>query len=519
MKQFSFLFQVEKNLKTLDDIYFAIKISLGPTGKNGILALNNGEVKFLTNGSIFLKSLEFSDSSSQVLLKLLEQSSLKSYQSSGDGSTTTTLLSCALLKICLKYIINGYNPIFLSNGLKKLGHFFLEKILEYSNPIKNSNQLQSLLKTIVGKKLKNELFFCLEKSLFQIKRDGLIFVEENTSQQTEIEIVEGLQLEKGYCSSYFINEYKSFETIYFNPYILISSESLESLDQIQEILDYIKLQKKSLVLVVEEIKKELLSTLILNNLQKKIQIVVIKYTAIKFLKTGILEDLAILTHTNYFSPGTKKKKAIFKIEDLGQATKIIVGKEKSIFFFSTFSKAIAQRRINELSRELVTSESEDEKNLLKTRIARLSGNIIKLKIGESNQYEIGEQRQKVEKAVQTIQGALEEGILPGGGAFYLTLREEVRNWSALNLWGDEFYASIILLECLKKPFEELFENNNFSSFFIFEQISKEKYPVRYDLLKKIFLQKLEEGVVDSTKSIRSILWNSLSLVSLIITSE
>jgi chaperonin GroEL len=519
MKKFSLLSQFEKNLKTLDEIYDSIKITLGPTGKNGISSSKNGELKFITNGSILLKSLEFQDFSSNVLLKLLEQASIKTFQTSGDGSTTTALLSCTLLKTSIKYIINGYNPIFLSNGLKKLAYFLMQKVLDYSTPIENQKHLEGILTTALGKKVNTNLLNCLHQSLNQIKRDGLILIEENVSNENEIEIMEGLQLDKGYCSSYFVNQLKTFEVLYDNPYILITSQPLESLNQIRDIIEYIKINNKSLVIVAEEISKEILSTLILNNIQKKLKIVVIRYTAIKFLKTGILEDLATLTYANYFMPTSKKNISPLTVEDLGQVSKVIITKEKSTFFFSKFSKAIAQRRINELNRELLTSESEDEKNLFKARIARLSGNITKIKIGLSNQYEIVEQRQKVENAMNTIRGGLEEGILPGGGTFFLTLREEIKKWSYLNLIGDEFYASNILLDALLKPFEELLENSNESSFFILEKISKENYPIRYDLLNQVFLNELEKGLIDSTKSIRSILWNSISIVSAIIISE
>jgi chaperonin GroEL len=279
------------------------------------------------------------------------------------------------------------------------------------------------------------------------------------------------------------------------------------------------MNNKSLVLIVEEINKDILSTLILNNIQKKLKIVVIKYTAIKFLKTGILEDLATLTYANYFIPSSKKNISDLTINDLGTAEKVIINKDKSTFILSKFSKIIAQRRINELNRELLTTDSETEKNICKTRIARLSGNITKIKIGLSNRYEIIEQRQKVEKAINTIRSALEEGILPGGGSFYLYLREEILNWSSINLIGDEFFASTIIINALSRPFQELFNNINISGVQILEDILKKGYPFGYDLIEKKIVHTLQYGIIDSTKSVRSILWNAITIVAIIITSE
>jgi chaperonin GroEL len=519
MKKFSLFDQLELNLKTIEDIDSSVKITLGPTGKNGILANEKSELKFLTSGSILLKSLEFPDSSSNVILKLLEQAAVKTFQISGDGSTTTTLLSCDLLKNALKFLVNGYNSIFLSNGLKKLAYFLIEKVVEFSMPIENTKQLLSVLKTAVGKKINNELYIAVEKCLPQIKRDGLILIEENISTENEIQVVEGLEIDRGYASSYFVTDLKTFEVIYDNPYILITSQPIVSFAQIREIIEYVKRNNKPLVLIVEEINKDILSSLILNNIQKKLKIVVIKYTAIKFLKTGILEDLATLTYANYFVPSSKQETTDLSINDLGTVEKVIINKEKSTFLLSKFSKVIAQRRINELNRELLTTDSEAEKNICKTRIARLSGNITKIKIGLSNKYEIIEQRQKVEKAINTIRSALEEGVLPGGGSFYLYLREEILYWSYINLIGDEFFASTVIINSLIRPFQELFSNINLSGFSILETLMKKGYPFAYDVLTKNFVNTFEEGLIDSAKSVRSILWNSITIVAIIITSD
>ena len=518
-KKFSLFEQLENNIKTINEIDDCIKITLGPTGKNGMVSNEKSELKFITTGSILLKSLEFPQSSSNVILKLLEQASAKTYNVSGDGSTTTTLLSCQFLKSSLRFLINGYNPIFLSNGLKKLAYFLIEKVLEFSTPIRNQSQLKGILKTSLGKKINNELFSVLENCLTQINRDGLIFVEENISTENEIEIVQGIELDKGFASSYFVNDLKKFEVIYENPYILITSQPITSLNQIRDIIEYVKINNKPLVIVAEEITKEVISTLVLNNIQKKLKVVVIKYTSIKFIKNGALDDLSLLTHSNYFVSNLKNSITNLTIDDLGTAEKVIVKKEKSTFVISKFSKVIAKRKINELNRELLTSESEYEKNIFKTRIARLSGHIAKIKIGLSNQFQIIEQRQKVENALTTIKSSLEEGVLPGGGSFYLYLREEISNWSSFNLIGDEIFAGQILMEGLLRPFEELFNNTNTSPYLVSQNLLKKGYFYGYDLIEKKLVHTINEGLVDSAKAVRSILWNSITIVSTIITSD
>jgi chaperonin GroEL len=301
--------------------------------------------------------------------------------------------------------------------------------------------------------------------------------------------------------------------------VLISNYPINAINQIRDIIEFVKTNNRALIIVAEDINKDVISTLVLNNIQKKLKVVVVKYSSIKFVKNGLLEDLATLTHSNYTVSNLKETNYILKVEDLGQAEKVIVKKEKTTFIISKFSKLIAKRRINELNRELLTSETEYEKSIFKTRIARLSGQISKIKVGVSNQYQIEEERQKVENAVNTLKATLEEGMLPGGGTFYLHLREELTNWSSLNLIGDEVFAQQIVLDALVRPFQELFNNTNTPRYNISQELLKLGYPYGYNLVDKKIVNTLKEGLVDSAKSVRAILWNSITIVATIITSE
>jgi len=520
-KNFSLFEELNKNQRAIESIDQCVKITLGPTGKNGILSTEKQPIKFLTNGSLLIKSLEFPTSSENILLKLIEQACAKTSSISGDGSTTTILLTCQLLQTSLRFLSNGYNSIFLSNGLKKVGYFLIEKVLESSHPISTSHHLTGLLKTALGRKLNTEIFTVLKNSISQIDRDGLILVEENISPETTLEIVQGIELDKGFASSYFVNDLKKFEVNYENPYVLISNSPINSFEQIREIIEFVQLNKKPLVIVAEEISKEVVSFLVLNNIQKKLKVVVIRYTSIKFIKNGILEDLALLSHSNYFTTALKKNASniFFTIEDLGQVEKVIIRKEKSTFLVSKFARLIAKRRMNELNRELLNSDSEYEKNIFKTRIARLSGNITKIKLGISNQYEMDELRQKVENLLSTMKSALEEGFVAGGGSFYLYLRDELTQWSYMNLVGEEIFAAQIVSSSLQRPFQELFSNTNISSVTLLEELKGLGYPYGYNVLDKKIVHTLNDGLIDSAKSVRAILWNSVSLVSNVITSE
>jgi chaperonin GroEL len=518
-KKFSLFQDFSLHQQVIEKMYECVKITLGPTGKNGLVSDAKHEIKVVTNGSFLLKSLSFSTHSANILLKLFEQAAIKTSIIAGDGSTITLLLTCQFLLFSARFIGNGYNVYFLTNGLKKLAYFFNQKVIEMSLPILKTEELENIFKTNIGKKLNPNLFYPLQQAIQQIGRDGLLIVEENTTPITEIEIVQGIQLEKGFASTYFINTIKTFEVIYENPYLLITNVPINSLNQIRNIIEFVKESNRPLVIVAEEISKDIISTLVLNNIQKKLKVVVIKYTSINFIKNGILEDLATLTYSKYFISNLKKAEINLQIEDLGQAEKVIVKKDKSTFIVSKFVKLIAQRRINELNRELLTCETEYEKTTFKTRIARLSGHITKIKIGISNKYQIEEERQKLENAINTLKSSLEEGILPGGGSFYFHLREEITNWSYLNLIGDEFFASQIILDALQRPLKELLENTNNSTYLVSENLANLGYPYGYNLTEKKYCNTLESGLLDSAKSVRAILWNAITIVSTIITSD
>lgn len=518
-KEFSLYTQLNQNKRTLEQIDECIKVTLGPTGKNGIVSNKHANLKIITNGSILLKALEFSNYSGNILLRLFEQAATKTYNVAGDGSTLTTLFSCQLLSSSLGLLTAGYNPYFLGNGMKKLSYVLMEKILEYSTPISTVENLKGIVKTCLGQSVGIDIFSLLQNCVEQIGRDGLILVEENIVPENNIELIQGIELDRGFASSYFVNDFKNFEVIYDNPYILITNYPLKSLNQIRDIIEHIQANNRPLVIVAEEIDKDVLSALVLNTIQKKIKVVVIKYSSIKFIKNGLLDDLALLTHANYFDSKLKNTDVIFGVQDLGQAKKVMIKKDKSTFIVSKFVKLLITRRINELNRELLSSDSEYEKNILQTRIARLSGHIAKIKLGVSNQYEIDELRQRVEAVILTLKSTLEEGFLPGGGSFYSQLDHEISNWSYANLIGEEVLAVAVLKSAFPRPIEELFLNTNTSTTKIFSELERLGYPHAYDVLNKKIVNAIDYGLIDSSKAIRGTLWNSLTMVSTIITSK
>lgn len=516
---FSILHELNTNAKIVNDIDNCIRISLGPSGKAVLNYTKTKEIKFLMSGSLLLKALVFETKHANIILKLLEQASSKTLKASGDGSTTTLLILCQLLKSSLRFLAHGYDPIQISYGLRHISCFLMDKTWELSSPILNYNQLKGVLNTTIGKKLNSELAELLFKSILILRRDCLVLVEENDVAIDEVENAQGIELDRGFISQYFVNDLKNFEVVYENPYLLITNNPIVSISQIYEILEHIKKINRALIIIAEDISKDIISTLVLNFIQKKLKIVVIKYSSITFIKSGILEDLSALTHSNYLSLHQKNKHSCLTIKDLGHVEKAIIKKNKSIFLMPRLSKIIAQRKMNELSRELLISETDYERSLYKARIARLSGNIIKFKIKSSSKYNLEEERQKMESGVAVVKASLEEGLLPGGGIGFLYLREELLRWSYANLIGDEVFSMQIVAEALLRPVEELFHNSNIPKHLIFSELLTLGYPYGYDFMEKKIVHTINNGIIDSAKVIRLILWNSITLASTIITSE
>lgn len=512
-KKITLVKDIQKFQKFLVKINETLKIFLGPFQKNCINFETN-EISFLTNGLNFLKHLNFFSNHENLFLKLFEQASLKTFNISSKGTTLTAFFSTTLLLESLKFLSVGYNSIFLSNGFTKIAYFSIERLSNYSIEITKFSQLKNLVKNLLTKNNKNNLKKIekfLSLAIGKFRKETNILIENNIKITTEVEFSQGIEIENGFLSTYFINDFKNFQIYYKNPYILICNFSMNSLLQLKDVISFCKSKNRALIIVTEGIEKKLLSHLILMSLKKQLKVAVIKYTSIKFLKDEFLNDLSILTHSCL---NTEKNK-IFSAADLGNAEKIVIKKNKSFFSFSKFSKLIALQRTKELTRNLLRAETVHEKENLKIRISRLSANLIKLKIDPSstNKYENNFLKEKMERALETLRSSFEEGILPGGTAIYSYYSKELLNWSFVNLLGDEFICSKIVDSLIKLFSLEL--QKSFKKIFLKKKNSEKKF-VSYNNSKKRVLSCFKEGFFDCTKTMRGVFWNSLNLVSTIL---
>ncbi len=506
---------------TFQKIYNSLSLSLGPFEKSLIYFRKNKELIFLNNGLQIVESFDSSSKEEKILLKTFHYLSKKNLDLSGDGSTSVSLIFYHLLNISLFFLSRGYNASVLTKAIYKLSLFISYFIFENSIPVRKNKEIKGIIRSYLANKISphDKTFF--ENSFENIKREGLIQIEESFSSSSRLEIIKGIEIEKGFTSPYFINDINNFLVSYENALLIISSSDLENICQIEDVIQYSKSFDLPLVIITKGISKELLSTLVLNTIKKKVKLVVIKFSSINTLKTGLLEDLALLTHSKYEENSSTNRNltnSIYGISDLGFVHKVIITSEKSTFFFSKFSNIAIDRRINELYRESQYSETNYEKNLFETRISRLKGNLMKIHLSTDKAKVSNDRRKKIENLLITLKASIEEGCLPGGTSFYIFLLKRVKFWSNLNLVGDEIYLSQIFTKSLSNFVFDFYRDLSIDNISIFQNLFKLSYPFTYDLVNHKYVNAFDSSLLNSSKSIRLMFNNSLSLFSTLITS-
>ncbi len=508
-----FLKKLTLNLRTLRILEHCLDVTLGPFGTCGISCDTKQNLILITSGSSLILSLK---ENRNIILTLLAQCSLKTKNITGKGSTTAILLSCEIIKSSLKFLASGCNQNLLHSGLKKSQYFLAKKTWTFSSQLRSNLQIKNALKTSLGSKLRPEFIAMLCSAVDILKKNGLIAVEESLLPVDEFKTTQGIEINKGFASPYFTDGQKNAEIIFTNPYVFVTTAEITHIDQISTLVTYANENSRPLICVASNISKSVLTALILHNIKKDAKTVAIKYTGIKYLQNNLLEDLSILTNCTIVS-GLKEPATL--VSKLGCAEKVIIQKNRSLFFISKFSKAIAKHKVNELSQNLLISENHSEKDILKSRISRLSGNIIKIKVSSTSKYQFKELCEIIKSSVKSLSCSLEEGIVPGGGAFYSLLEEELAHWASFNLAGEEIFSSYILRLSLLKPAKSLQQKVfHINKNFLLQKLSQLGYPYAYNCIEQKLVHTFKNGLVDSAKSSRATLWNALSTALAVIIS-
>ena len=495
----------------------AVSVTLGPKGRNVVLDKKYGSPQIINDGVSIAKEIELKDNIFNTGVSLIRQAASKTNEVAGDGTTTATVLAYAIVKKGMKNVAAGSNPISLKLGLEKATKYLINQILEMSSPIVTLLSIEQVASISAGND--TQIGSMIAEALKIVGRDGIISLEESNNTFTELTITEGMRLDKGFISPYFITNPEKAEVEYENPFILITNKRLTLVQQdLVPILEKVAFTKRPLLIIAEDIEKEALSTLVLNKLRGIVNVVAIRAPGFGDFRKSLLEDIAILTGGTLITEELGLRLDNVELPLLGKASRIVVTKDSTTLITEGNSENI-KNRCEQLKKQIVTSDSSYDIEKLKDRIAKLSGGIAVIKVGAVTETEMKDKKLRLEDAINATRAAVEEGIIPGGGAFLTHLSAPLKLWARQNLKDDHLIGAYILAESIKEPLKRIAENTGKNGSVITEIVEDGILEFGYNAEINKFGDMFSYGVVDPAKVARSALQNAISIASMILTTE
>ena len=505
---------LEKGMQILVD---AVSVTLGPKGRNVVLDKKYGSPQIINDGVSIAKEIELSNTIFNTGVSLIRQAASKTNDVAGDGTTTATVLAYAIVKNGMKNVAAGSNPISLKVGLEKGTKYLINQILEYSRPIENNIAIKQVASISSGNDL--EIGTMIAKALNTVGRDGIIALEESNNTFTELSLTEGMRIDKGFISPYFITDPEKAEVNYENPLILLTNKKLTLVQQdLIPILEKVAITKRPLLIIAEDIEKEALSTLVLNKLRGVIPVVAIRAPGFGDFREALLEDIGILTSGTVVTEEVGLKLENIELSLLGEASRIVVTKDSTIIITSSNALNI-KNRCEQLKKQIISSDSQYDIEKLKDRIAKLSGGIAVIKVGAVTETEMKDKKLRLEDAINATRAAVEEGIIPGGGSTLAHFANQLKGWAKQNLKEDQLIGAYILADAIIEPLKKIAENTGKNGSVIAQMIEDELFEFGYNAEINQFGNMFNYGIVDPAKVTRSALQNAVSIASMILTTE
>ncbi|MFM1582382.1 chaperonin GroEL [Helcococcus ovis] len=493
----------------------AVKVTVGPKGRNVVIDRGYGAPLITNDGVTIAKEIDLKDKFENMGAQLLKEVSIKTNDVAGDGTTTATILAQAIVREGLKNIAAGANPIILQKGIKKATQLVVEKIKSFSIPVDSTNSIAQVGSISSADKKIGEL---IAEAMEKIGKNGVITVEESKTMETNLQIVEGMQFDKGFLSSYMVSNADKKIAELDNPYILITDKKIGNIQEILPILEQIVEVSKPLLIIAEDIEGEALTTLILNKIRGTFNVVAVKAPSFGENRIKILEDIAILTGTKVFKSELDDDLKLVKLDELGSAKKVNVDKDSTTIVDGLGSKEELENRINSIKNNILNSDSDFDIERYKSRLAKLSGGVALIQVGAITEVEMKEKKLRIEDALAATKAAVEEGIVPGGGTVLLDSIKYLDEYIS-TIEGDEKTGAIIISKALEYPAKQIAENAGVEGSVIVDKVKNLDAGIGYDALNNKYVNMIEEGIVDPTKVTRSALENASSIGSMILTTE
>ena len=514
-KQLKFNIDARDRLKAgVDILADAVKVTIGPRGRNVILDKKFGSPTITNDGVTIAKEIELADPWENMGAQMVKEVATRTQDVAGDGTTTATILAQAIITEGLKNVTAGANPMFLKRGIHKAVDAAVEYIVKCSKQVRKREEIASV--ATISSNNDSEIGELIADSMEKVGKDGVITVEEAKGMDTELDVVEGMQFDRGYLSPYFVTDAERMETVLESAYILIHDKKISAMKDLLPILEKVAQLNKPMLIISEDIEGEALATLVVNKLRGTLQVAAVKAPGFGDRRKAMLEDIAILTGGRVISEDAGFKLENATVTDLGQAKKITIDKDNTTIIEGAGKAGKVKERINQIKVQIEDTSSDYDREKLQERLAKLAGGVAVIKVGAATEIEMKEKKARVEDALAATRAAVEEGVVPGGG---ITLLHAARVVEKMKLEGEEKIGADIVAKALYEPTKMIVFNAGREGAVIVERLKNEKPEIGYNAAIGEFQNMIENGIVDPTKVARSALQNAASIAALLLTTE
>ena len=506
-------------LKGIDAVADAVKVTLGPKGRNVILQKKFGAPQIVNDGVTIAKEIELQDGLENAGAQLLKEVSSKTNDVAGDGTTTASVLAQAIVKEGLKNLTAGANPISIKRGIDRAVEISINKIKDLSKPVNTKEEIAQVAGISAGNN--SEIGELIAEAMEKVGNDGVITVEESKSFGTNLKVVEGMQFDKGYISPYFVTDAERMEAVLEDAYVLCINKKINLIADLVPILEQVARDGRSLLLIAEDVEGEALATLVVNTMRKVLRAVAVKAPGFGDRRKAMLEDIAILTGGQMFTEELGIKLENVTTDMMGLAKRVTVTKDETTIVVGNETKEAVRERVNLIKKQIEASDSEYDKEKLQERMAKLSGGVAVIEVGAASEVELKERKLRIEDALNATRAANEEGIVPGGGVALVRVQQELENkLSTLAFESDDEKSGFkILTAALDIPLRAIANNAGAKSDVVIENVRAEKGAYGYDALLDRYTDMFAAGIVDPAKVTRSALENAASVASMLLTTE
>ncbi|MEE0057171.1 MAG: chaperonin GroEL [[Bacteroides] pectinophilus] len=492
-----------------------VRVTLGPKGRNVVLDKSYGAPLITNDGVTIAKEIELEDKFENMGAQLVKEVATKTNDAAGDGTTTATVLAQAMVNAGMKNLAAGANPIILRRGMKKATDCAVEAIAHMSEKVTGKDQIAKVASISAGDE---EVGQMVADAMEKVSNDGVITIEESKTMKTELDLVEGMQFDRGYISAYMATDMDKMEAVLDNPYILITDKKISNIQEILPILEQIVQSGSKLLIIAEDVEGEALTTLIVNKLRGTFNVVAVKAPGYGDRRKEMLKDIAILTGGQVISEELGLELKDTTMDMLGRAKSVKVQKENTVIVDGEGNKADIDARVAQIKAQIEETTSDFDKEKLQERLAKLAGGVAVIRVGAATETEMKEAKLRMEDALNATRAAVEEGVISGGGSAYIHASKEVAKLAA-SLTGDEKTGAEIILKALEAPLFHIANNAGLEGAVIINNVRESEVGTGYDALNEKYVNMVEAGILDPAKVTRSALQNATSVASTLLTTE